>query len=201
MKTKAFYLTTKVMVVVVLVLVLAIKVFAGSTPKVSLIPYSAERALISIENLSEATEMLIEDAEGNVVYFREGSIKDDFYSKKFDFKNLEEGNYRIVVKNAVGEYVLPFKVAENKIVVMKNNNNEMVPYFEVKDGVLKLSLLNHNNEEVEMNFANDEGVFFSKKLGNDFSITAGFNLGNLNDGEYTVKLKRGEETFSYNFAK
>jgi hypothetical protein len=201
MKTKSFYLLTKATVVVVLVAVLAAKAFAGSSPKVSLVPYAPERAMISVENLSNSpSEVAIEDFYGNVVYYKERAVNKDFYSKMFDFKNLRDGDYKIIVKNNSGEYTLPFSVVDRKVEVAKNSF-DVAPYVEVKEGVLKVSMLNHNMEDVRLNFLSENGVIYSKKLGNEFSITAGFNLGRLENGEYAVEIKSGNKTFSYNFAK
>ncbi len=201
MKTKVFYLTTKLMVVVVLIAVLAVKAFAGTNPKISLVPYAPERAVISVENFSNTPyEMYIEDASGNVVYYKERAKTGDFYSRLFDFKNLRDGDYKVVVKNNLGEYNLPFHV-ENRKVVAAKTNNDLSPYFEVKNGVLKLSMLNHTNDNVELKFKNGNGVFYTKSLGNDFSITAGFNIDRLENGDYEVEVKSGKNVFSYNFEK
>jgi len=201
MKTKVFYLASKVMVVVVLTIVLVVKALAGTSPKVSLVPFGTERALIAIENLSELpTELLIEDAEGNVVYYREGMASEDYYSKKFDFRNLDEGEYKVRAKNKNGENTLSFRVANNKIVVNKPNKGNN-PYFEVKNGVLKLSMLNPSNEEVKLNLVNEDGILFSKELGSDFSITAGFNLNNLKGGEYAVEIVSETRNYNFNFTR
>jgi hypothetical protein len=201
MKTKAFYLTTKILVVVVLVVVLAAKAFAGSAPKVSLVPVETYRATISIENISNLpTTLHIEDANGNVVYYKESSIVGETYSKLFDFRNLRSGDYKIIAKNKEGEFEFPFNVEDRKIIV-SNSTADVAPYFEVKDGILKLSMLNHLNENVVLNFINESGVFFTKSLGNEFSITAGFNVNQLERGDYAVEVKSGKQSFSYNFEK
>ena len=81
------------------------------------------------------------------------------------------------------------------------NKEAIAPYFEIKDNVLRLSFLNSNLDEVELTFSDENGYYYTKNLGKDFSITEGFNLSKLFDGEYAVVLKSGSKTYNYNFEK
>ena len=66
MKTKVFYLATKVTVAVILVAILVIEAAASGTPKIKVVPYAPERALIALENENEViSDLSIEDAAGN----------------------------------------------------------------------------------------------------------------------------------------
>jgi len=200
MKTKLWYLTTKITVAVVLVAVLVVKAFAGSSPKVSLVPYNSDCAVISVANLSGAnSELTIENASGDILYYKEGAIE-GAYSKIFDFKNLRDGDYKVVVTNEDGSHELKFTVDGSNVLVPENEEKN-APYFSVKDGVLKLSFLNETNGDVVLKFSNDYGVFYTKSLGSNFSITAGFNLDRLESGDYAVELTSGDKTYSYNFEK
>jgi len=92
-----------------------------------------------------------------------------------------------------------FKV-ENKAIV-ENGTEPVKPFVEVKDDVLKISLLNHNLNNVEVTVYNQNGEVFSKSLGTDFSINAGFNLARLESGDYAINITDGEKLYSYNFNK
>lgn len=204
MKTKFMYLASKVMVAIILVAVLAIKAFAADSegPKVKLIPYKDEFAIITVNNASdEISELIIEDSEGDIVYYREG-IKsfENFYHKAFDLRNLNDGKYHVIVENKSGRNQLEFAIVEGNVEV-ENNPSKPSPYFEVKDDVLKLSMLNHSLKDVKLTISNENETFFKKSLGDDFSITTGFNLEQLTSGYYQVKITSGDETFSYNFEK
>lgn len=201
MKTKVIYLATKLTVAVVLVALLVVKALAGDAPKLKLVPHSTEKAIIVVDNPTSATtELSIEDLNGNVLYYREGSIDSRIYSKMFDFKNLSDGDYKVVVNNKYGEKEVYFKVNDNKIYVVKDLA-EIKPYFEVDGDVLKLSYLNHNLDNIYLTIENADGEIFSKSLGDDFSVNAGFGLSKLPNGYYYASLSGGTNTYNYTFEK
>lgn len=201
MKTKVIYLATKLTVAVILVALLAAKAFAGDAPKLKLVPHSTERAIIVVDNPSDAiTELSIENLNGDVLYYREGSIDSKIYSKMFDFKNLTNGDYKVTVNNKYGEKEVYFKVDGNNIYVVKDMA-EIEPFFEVDDDVLKLSYLNHNLGKIYLTIEDSDGEIFSKALGNNFSINAGFGLSKLASGYYSASLSDGTNTYNYTFEK
>lgn len=200
MKTKVIYLASKLTVAVVLLAIIAVKAFAGDTPTVKLVPHSENKALIAIDFLDEISQLTIEDKKGDIVYFRADRIENKYYSKIFDFKNLNSGEYKIIVKNKFGKNELLFEVENNKIKVI-NNKPSFEPFIEVKNNVLKLSFLNQNELDINFSIANKDGVFFYKPLGDDYNITTGFNITKLAKGEYTVSLSDGVNNYNYSFEK
>ena len=200
MKTKVFYLSTKIAVAVILVVVLVSRVMAADAPKLKFVPYSNDRAVVSLNNeASVTTKLTIENVSGDVVFYNDGSISEKVYSKVFDFKNLNDGEYKITASNKYGKNTMFFKVENNAIV--ENGTEPVSPFVEVKDDVLKISLLNHNLNNVEVSVYNQDGEVFSKSLGKDFSINAGFNLARLESGDYAINITDGEKLYSYNFNK
>lgn len=200
MKTKVMYLATKFTVAVILVAIIAVKALASGTPELKLVPHSDEKAVIAVDFSDAISELIIEDVTGNIVYFKEGRIEKQLYSKVFDFKNLDDGEYKIIAKNKFGKSELVFSVLNNKI---KADSKELVvePFIEVKDNVLKLSFLNHNKSDIRFSIANNEGIVFNKKLGSEFNITSGFNINKLAEGNYTANISDGVNNFSYSFEK
>lgn len=200
MKTKVFYLATKITVAVILVVVLVSRVSATDAPKLKFVPYSNDRAVVSLNNESEVvTKLTIENAAGDVVYYNDGSINEKVYSKVFDFKNLSDGEYKITVSNKYGKNSMFFTVENSAIV--ENATETVSPFVEVKDNVLKISYLNHKLSDVEVSLRNEDGEVFNKSLGKDFSINAGFNLARLESGDYAINITDGVKTYSYNFNK
>ena len=200
MKTKVFYLSTKIAVAVILVVVLVSRVMAADAPKLKFVPYSNDRAVVSLNNeASVTTKLTIENVSGDVVFYNDGSISEKVYSKVFDFKNLNDGEYKITASNKYGKNTMFFKVENNAIV--ENGIEPVSPFVEVKNDVLKISLLNHDLNNVEVSVYNQDGEVFSKSLGKDFSINAGFNLARLESGDYAINITDGEKLYSYNFNK
>lgn len=200
MKVKLAYLATKVTVAVVLVALIAAKATAGESPNVKMLPHSTERAVVVINTDNINSEVSIEDLNGSVVYYEEGLISDKIYSKIFDFKNLEDGEYRLKVKNNFGENEVLFKVANNNIKIVKEAIST-TPYFKVEDNMLKLSYLNHSLSNAYLTIYNEEGEIFKTELGKDFSINAGFDLKQLETGNYMASFGSNEKSYSYSFSK
>lgn len=201
MKTKVWYLLTNVFVVVVLVAVLAVKVSAKEAPKVKVVPFDTESAVISIDNATKAfTQLSIENEAGDMLFYNEGAISSSEYSKAFNFKNLRNGAYRVVVKNGATETSVNFKIENGKIAV-EESATASLPYIEYKNDILKFSLLNEGSKKVVFSLSDESGTIFTKNLGNEFGISTGFNLNKLEPGNYTVIVSAGDKTFNYNIVK
>jgi hypothetical protein len=199
MKTKVFYLATKLAVAVIIVVLIAFKATAADAPKLKFITHSADRAIIAIDNsANEMAVLTIENANGDILYYKEGNINEKVYSKVFSFKNLTTGGYKVSVKTRNGENTLNFNVVDGEV---KVKTEKIAPFIEVNDNVIKLSYLNHSLAPVEIILSNEEGDIYSKQLGNDFNINAGFNIASLKNGNYVVNVSNGDNTFSYNFIK
>jgi hypothetical protein len=199
MKTKVVYLATKAMVAIVFVAILAFKALAGEAPKLKVVPHSADKALIAIDNLSDdAAVLTIEDERGDILYYKEGNINKDFYTKIFSFKNIEDGDYVIKVKNKSGENSVNFSV-EGETIKLKEPSS--APFVSIENGTIRLSHLNNSLSNVYISLIGKDGEFYKRNLGKDFSITAGLNISNLEEGEYELRLTNGENNYSYNFKK
>ena len=202
MKTKVMYLATKITVAVILVAILAAKAIAGEAPKLKLVPHSTDRAIVVIDNdESSPSELVIEDLNGNILYYKEGRINEKMYTKLFDFRNLEDGTYKITASNSYGKKELRFRVDGDAVEVEKEEFTANQAYMQVDGDVLKLSFLNRSLNEVNLTISNEDGEIYNKSLGSDFSITTGFNLEKLNYGDYAAVLTDGKNTYSYNFER
>lgn len=201
MKARNVYFATNILTVIVLVVLLAVKVNAGETTNLKLVPYTNDRAIVVMNNEHNLlSELTVEDADGEVLYYREGKISEANYSKVYDFKNLKNGNYKVVVKNNLGTQEAFFSVYNNSVTIDENKSN-FNPYFEFKNNVLKLSAINHEQNSLFITIKDEDGVLYSKKLGTDFAITAGFDMKNLTSGAYTANISDGYNTVSYSFKK
>ena len=92
-----------------------------------------------------------------------------------------------------------FTVKEKRFV--NKDTLEVKPFVSVENDVVKISYLNHTLKNVEFTLENEDGIIYNKSLGNEFSISAGFDIRKLAKGDYAIKILNGDKKYSYAFNK
>jgi len=185
--------------------VMAVAVAAIATgvekPKVNVVPLTADRAIVSIENENPAQfEVSIEAENGDLVYYKKTNEPITDYRKVYDFKDMEAGNYVFNLKVNDTSVSNKFSVSSKGIVVGEKKMR-FAPYFNYNDNVLKLSYLNFDKEPLKLNFYNEDGLVYRTSLGKDFNIATGYDLSNLKKGNYRVVLTSYNNEYDYNLVK
>ena len=185
--------------------VLAVAIVAVATavekPKMSFVPLSADRAVVSIVNGEEAQfELSIRAKDGELIYYKQTTKPLITYQKLYDFENLENGNYTMDLRVNGTRVIKDFEVASNEIFVGESKER-IDPYFAFADDVLKLTYLNFDQEKLSLNIYNEEGLVYKSNLGKDFSIASGFDLKALEAGNYEVVLSSAKNSYSFNLQK
>jgi hypothetical protein len=75
------------------------------------------------------------------------------------------------------------------------------PYFSFNDNVLKISLLNVDKQNFNINIYSNGDLIYKKRLGNDFSLQSGFDLAKLDKGNYEVVLSGYNNEYVYSLVK
>lgn len=188
--------TIKLLLTVLAAAIVAIAT-AVEKPKMNVVPLSADRAVISIENEKAAYfELSIHASNGDLVYFKQSSKPLTSYRKIFDFTDLENGNYSMNLKVNDTRLSKEFAVTANEISVGESKLR-FDPYFNYDENVLKLSYLNFDGENFSLNIYDENGLVYETKLGKDFNISSGYNLSRLNSGKYQVKMSSYNNEFTY----
>lgn len=185
--------------------VMAVAIAAIATgvekPKVNVVPLSTDRAIVSIENENPAQfEVSIEADNGDLVYYKKTNEPITDYRKVYDFKDLEAGNYVFNLKVNDTSVSNEFSVSPKGIVIGEKKMR-FAPYFNYKEGVLQLSYLNFDKEPLKLNFYNSEGLVYQTELGKDFNIATGYDLSNLEKGNYKVVLSSYSNEYAYDIVK
>ena len=192
--------TSKFLCTVTAVAIVAIAT-AVERPKMDVIPLNANQARISVTNENPAIfEMSIETQGCEMVYYKQTTSASTEYQKIFDFAELENGKYVLNLKVNDTKVIRDFEVRNDKIVV-GDSKLRIDPYFLFKDNQLKFSYLNFDQEHFTMYIYNNEGLFFSKKIGKDFSMQKGFDLSGLGEGDYKVVLSSLNNEYVYRLVK
>ena len=185
--------------------VLAVAIVAVATavekPKMNVVPVSADRAVVSIMNENaELFELSIHAEDGELVYYKQTTKPLNTYQKMFDFKNLENGNYTMNLRINDTRLSKDFSVAARGITVGESKLR-FDPYFAFADGVLKLSYLNFDKEQLNLNIYDEKGLVYKTTLGKEFNIASGYDLSGLEEGKYEVILSSLNNDFSFSLVK
>ena len=192
--------TIKFLTTVVAVAIVAIA-SAVEKPKMNVIPLTADRAVVSITNENPAFfELSIETKNGEMVYYKQSSKPLTDYQKIFDFADLKDGDYVMNLKVKDTKLSKNFEV-DRKGIYVGDSKLTFDPYFVYNDNVLKLSYLNFDRKSIKLYIFNNEGLVYETKLGNDFTISSGYDLTKLEKGNYRVVLSSINNDFTYNLEK
>jgi len=165
--------------------------------RLNIVPLNSEKAVVGISNNEAANfQITIENNNGEKIFYKETRSIDPDYQRIFDFSDLENGDYKmtVAINGEIAER--KFSINENNIVVGKEKKIGE-PYFNYKDGVLKLSYLNFPEENLTLSFYKNSDLVYSKELGNKFNLVEGYSLKKLDKGAYNVVLSGDDKTFTY----
>jgi len=171
---------------------------AAGNLKLNILPLNSEKAVVAISNnIAAKFQIIIENNKGEKVYYKEINSDSKDYRKIFDFSELESGSYKLTVNIGGSMAERSFTIGSEKIAVGKEKT-VTEPYFAFTDGVLKVSYLNFPEENLNLNFYKNNDLVYTKKIGKTFNVIEGFDLSNLEKGDYSVELSGDENNFTYN---
>ncbi len=192
--------TIKFLFTVTAVAIVAIAT-AVEKPKMNVIPLTADRAIVAITNENAALfELSINSEKGEMVYYKQSSEPLTDYLRVFDFASLEKGNYVLNLKVNDTSLSKNFTV-DQKGISVGDSKLRFDPYFDYKDNVLKFSYLNFDKENLRFAIYNHDGLVYQSKIGNDFTVSTGYDLSKLSAGNYKVVLSSFNKEFSYDIVK
>ena len=194
MKTIKLFLTTTAAAMVAMAT-------AVEKPKFNVVPLTTEKAIVSISNQNAAYfEVSVETRNGDLLYYRQSEKPLKEYQKIFDFNNLDEGDYILNLKINDTKVSREFEI-DNSGIHIGNLKTYFDPYFNYKDGVLKFSYLNFEKEKMKLKIYHDDNLIFTSEVGDDFSISKGYDLNKLEKGNYRVELTSMLHNYHYNIEK
>jgi hypothetical protein len=175
--------------------------FASGNLKVNILPKVEGRALLEISNNSaQKVEITISNSEGDLVFYHETEAEHTEYNRTFNFSKLEHGNYKMIVNvdGASNEQML--NVGRHGIEVGKIVE-KTEPIFSFKNNQLRVSHLNHNQDEMSLHVYQSGSLIWDKEIGNMFALTVGYDLSKLDKGNYQIVFSSGDETYEYDLKR
>lgn len=188
--------TLKVMVMFAFVAI-ANSLFAIGNLKLNIEPLSDEKAVVAISSLTESNlKISLEDNKGRIVFFNEVSEPSGNYRKTYNFSELEDGAYTLLVEsdNLTTKRTLDIKYGR---ILVGEERTTIQPFFNCDGDVLRLSYLNFPKENLTFYFFDKGNVVYSKKFGRDFTVNHAINLSKLQPGNYVAVLSTREKDYTY----
>lgn len=172
----------------------------GGQTKVNLIPLSDEKAIVTVNSdTPESYRLILKSKNGEVVH-QTRAKETQAFKQIFDFKNLEDGEYRLVVANNDFKAERDFEIKDNAVIVGKHKYIA-APVFSFQDNILRVSYLNYENKAVSFKIYEDNQELYSKTIDKDFIIHEGVNFAKLRHGNYSIVLSDDEENYNYTVNK
>jgi len=174
---------------------------AVEKPQMNVIQLSDETALIAIASENPAYfELSIKAENGDLVYYKESATELTDLRQVIDYSKVENGLYSLTLK-VNDTYVSRDFEVNNKKMIVGETKMKYAPHFNYNSDVLKLSYLNFDEENVRFKIYSDGELVFENKLGNEFVLSAGYDLSKLEKGKYQVELTSLNQQFTYNIEK
>lgn len=169
--------------------------FASGKPAMNIIPLSADRVLVAMENEKPApVEVRVTDENGRLVFYKSVRSSSSDYRKIYDLSALEDGRYDVVFSIDNTRAKRAIELNDDKVVVGEVHYS-YDPTFIFDNDNLKLTYLNFDEEDFMLKLYRNGQIVYESKLGNDFALTRGFNLSRLENGNYDVVLASGNKEY------
>lgn len=170
---------------------------ASGNFKVNIAPKSESKALMEISNsIEQKYEISLSNSLGEVLYSHKTKGEHSKLNKVFDFSKSDYDTYRLIVK-LDGESTEQLLTVSETGILVGEPIKKTDPSFSFKDNKLILSFLNHNQEDMSINIYSNGELIWGQKLKNAPVLNKGFDLSELNRGNYSVVFATDTEFYEY----
>ena len=205
MKTAGIFKTG---IAIVFIISLSMNTAATNDPTSTIVDSMDDIAIgamqISVPSDME-TYVSVLDREGDMIY-SDMVAKDDNAGKMYDFSEMENGIYtfKTITKHQVVETT--FEVEMNEMTIFKEDISYRTVFW-IDGDMLSISYMNLSQDAVAVSIEDglprkdEPAVIYKEFTESDMSYERIFDIQNLSEGEYTITLKSGENTYEYFFDK
>lgn len=142
-------------------------------------------------------EIQVTDSYGDEIYSMVTEAPAVMLNKKYDFSKLENGIYWHTVKIDKESTTNKFEVKNGKVKILEVRKS-IEPFFKFENGLLKMTYLNPQREEVTVYAYNSQNILIAEaELGSDFSLTKAMDFSKERKGDYKIVLANGIDNHEY----
>ena len=170
-------------------------------PKVSLANGNNTKSLVvEMEAQAQFSKIKLMDENAKTIYFE--NIQSADYAKKFNLKDLQEGIYYFTIENPLSSVEYTLYVENKNITIANIKETKTKPVFRKEGDKVYVDFLNHDLQKVDIEILDNatNQVIFKDSFKEELTIGKAFNFKKVVDGNYTIKVKDGEEVYYQNIA-
>jgi hypothetical protein len=175
-----------------------LSVIASGKPALNIIPLTAERILVAMQNdVTAPMEVRVTDDNGRLVFYKSVRRPDREYKKIYDLSALENGQYNVIFNMNNVRAERSIEINDDKIMV-SDLRHGYDPSFIFDNKQLKFTYLNFDQEDFSFILYRRGFEVFRSSIGNDFALTKGFDLSQLDRGDYEAVIASGNKQYFHN---
>jgi hypothetical protein len=166
---------------------------AATTENVIVNLGTVEKEEITIKIVNSDETALITETVKNVTDF----------SKKYNVKRLEDGQYRLIVTKKTIRTVQPFSIRGGVVSMSALEQKEkFLPTVNFRNDKLDVNVLLGNYSNIMLKIYDEEGKLVkNEKHYVVLQLNQRYDVSQLPKGNYTAQVMAGDETFTYSFEK
>lgn len=147
---------------------------------------------------SELINIQIKEESGAIVL--EENIYNHKESRKYNLKNLPDGEYTVEVANKYKISTLSFSISGNDLVISTDSITAYKPIFIINHESIDLNLMTLGNKVVITIVNERNEVVFSEKLTTP-SVNKRYDLRNLSKGQYSIVVFSNGRSYQQTLVK
>lgn len=190
----------KVVLCALMVSFLKVSVKAAGTGDVRIYPIEGSKKAKVILTVPQRSEVIlsVQSHDGLSDLYRETVPNAGGYAKVYDFSQLDDGVYKLVVNTGTTMIERSFEVTGAEVRVLEESVKHL-PVFIEKGEKLMINYFNKGHNQIKVEFSDGQGTFFEEEVHPELSFAKAYNIQSLLSGDYTVYFKSGDYRYSHHF--
>jgi hypothetical protein len=190
-------MTSKIFFICTLAAFLTAPTLTASTPvDITVVKVAAVNKTLQVKvvkTLDEPFDISIEAVDGTVVY-NEQAAKTAVW-KQYDLRQLETGNYLLIVKNGRTKTVQPFALNFNGILITETERvTKQLPQITQVGTGINVRVYTPKKALVKVLITDNQGISVFKEETETLALAKHYNLNKLPSGVYFVEVQADGET-------
>ncbi len=170
----------------------------ASEPKLNLLPSSSTKSVVlTMKASSYGVEVRLMDADAHPIYVER--MSEGLFSKKLNFKDLEDGTYYLSADDNLKKYVYTIVLENNEIKILETAE-DVRPFFRKTDKMIFMNYLNLDKDALSIKIYDEEGrTVFSQNVTDEMIVEKAFNFADAYPGSYILFVKSAGKTYTQAF--